>query len=706
MGLDSYEILAEVGRGGVGVVYKARGPHGMVAIKLLQRGAGPDLASFERERRLHETLGEKEGFVPFVESGDSPKGPYLVMPFLAGGTLRARLEAGPLPVEETVALGQALASALGRAHRLGIVHRDLKPENILHADGGEPLVADLGLAKYFVRDEGGRSRISITLEGAFKGTAGYMPREQMSDAKSVDARADVFALGAILYECLAGRPAFPGQTALESMTLVDQGKFEPLATARPDAPGWLVAAIERAIARDAEARFPDARGLQAALEEGEAAADRRRALAVTGALLAVALAGGVALALLVPGKEPQATPPTVAEVVSPDVPAVPAPPTAVASALPATEPPGPTPATDPAPAPIESAPRPVEPAPLPVEAAPGPSETPAAETAPPAPPPAAPTGVAAVATAVAVLTAGDLVSRGVTVAPGAPVPLGVPLQTRSVCEIDCPDRVALTVGEGTPFSLALAGDTLTWAFISGGFEARPLGKSRFGISGVPAKVVADGAHFVVTGNSKVRVATLEGAVRVGEATVFPGFEVFFTKAAPVPLSAPIGHLPGFVKGRAPAIEVLRHFTFEEGVEGWKGTRVSTGAHGSQGALRAVASQVRHAAGTELLDQNAGVVRTDPDLWLELTVKVDVKSRVSIQVWDGDSRASAGFGKMIEKDTWTTLAMPVRTFSDRNGAATGHAVPKGDRITALHVSAGTSGEKIELLVDDVRFFTSR
>ncbi len=699
MALDSYEILGEVGRGGAGLVYKARGPQGMVAIKVLRRGAGPDLAAFERERRLHETLGEKEGFVPFLESGDSPKGPYLVMPFLSGGTLRARLEKGPFSIAETVALGQALASALGRAHRLGIVHRDLKPENILFDDGGTALVADLGLAKYFVRQEGGQSRISITLEGAFKGTAGYMPREQMSDARSVDARADVFAMGAILYECLAGRPAFPGRSALESMTLVDQGKFEPLASARPDAPPWLVAAIECAIAREAEARFPDARSLLAALEEGEAAADRRRALAVTGALLAVALAAGVALALLVPGTKPQPTAPTVAQLVSADVPLVPARPSEGASAGPAPEPPGPPPSTDPAPVPIASDPVPVEPAPV----AP---ETPPAETPATAPAPAAPAGVAAVASAVAVLTSGDLLCRGETVAPGAPVPLGAPLETRSVCEIDCPDRVALTVGERTPFSLELAGDTLRWSFVSGGFEARPTGKRPFAIKNVPAKVVLDGAHVFVTGNKTVRVATVEGEARVGDVTVFPGFDVSFTKGAPVPLPSPIARVPGFVKGRPPAIEVVRHFTFEDGIEGWKGTRVSAGAHGSQGALRAVAAQSRHAAGTELLDQKAGVVRTDPDLWLEVTVKVDVKSRVAIQLWDADSRASAGFGKIIEKDTWTTLAMPLRTFSDRNAPTEGHPVPKGDRITALHVTAGTSGEKIELLVDDVRFYVSR
>src|SRR5262249_41050417 len=156
-------------------------------------------------------FGEEDGFVPLLDEGTSEEGPFLVMPFLAGGTLRDKLREGPLKVGAALDLGVALAAALGRAHARGVVHRDLKPENVLYArdaDGRErPLVADLGLAKHFDRDvHGATASVSLSTHGSFRGTAGYMAPEQMADAKSVGPEADVFALGAILYECLAGVP--------------------------------------------------------------------------------------------------------------------------------------------------------------------------------------------------------------------------------------------------------------------------------------------------------------------------------------------------------------------------------------------------------------------------------------------------------------------------------------------------------------------
>src|SRR5205807_1951035 len=118
----------------------------------------------------------------------------------------------PLGIDETIALGRALASTLARAHERGVVHRDLKPENVLFArrapiaDIGRPLVADLGLAKQFLKDGAPDAAASASLSrsGDMRGTAGYASREQLGDAKSVGPPADVFSLGAILYECLAG----------------------------------------------------------------------------------------------------------------------------------------------------------------------------------------------------------------------------------------------------------------------------------------------------------------------------------------------------------------------------------------------------------------------------------------------------------------------------------------------------------------------
>ena len=135
------------------------------------------------------------------------------MPFLAGGTLRASSLSEALPRARRRRLARALARAVGRAHARGIVHRDLKPENVLFDARGRPLVADLGLAKHFRDDVEGASREpgADSVGRRFRGTAGYMRRpSRCRDAQSVGPPADVFALGAILYECLAGRPRIPG----------------------------------------------------------------------------------------------------------------------------------------------------------------------------------------------------------------------------------------------------------------------------------------------------------------------------------------------------------------------------------------------------------------------------------------------------------------------------------------------------------------
>src|SRR5205085_9317034 len=129
-----------------------------------------------------------------------------------GGTLRDRLARGPLALGEATALVTKIARALGRAHERGLVHRDVKPENVLFDAAGEPLVADLGLAKHFRRDLGMSASLSRTHET--RGTPGYMAPEQVESAKDAGPPADVFALGAVLYECLGGIAAFEGATPL------------------------------------------------------------------------------------------------------------------------------------------------------------------------------------------------------------------------------------------------------------------------------------------------------------------------------------------------------------------------------------------------------------------------------------------------------------------------------------------------------------
>src|SRR5581483_7456154 len=159
MRLGAYELESELGRGGMGVVYRARARDGRaVAIKILRVASAEARGRFERERRLLGLFSAAEGFVPLIEAGEAQGAPFVVMPLVPGGTLRDRLARGPLAVADAAALGVALAGALGRAHARGIVHRDFKPENVLFAEDGRPLIADLGLAKHFDREALGASQ--------------------------------------------------------------------------------------------------------------------------------------------------------------------------------------------------------------------------------------------------------------------------------------------------------------------------------------------------------------------------------------------------------------------------------------------------------------------------------------------------------------------------------------------------------------------
>jgi serine/threonine-protein kinase len=267
MKLGPYEVLDRIGEGGVGTVYRARAAGGRdVAVKVLKRRDEATVARFDRERRLQGALGEEEGFVPLLDRGDSPEGPYLVMPFVPGGTLRARLARGPLAIDATVALGRALATALGQAHARGIAHRDMKPENVLFAADGTPLVADLGLAKHFLAAGSPEESFSVSRTGAFSGTVGYSAPEQVRNAKSVGPQADIFALGAILHECLSGEPAFGGATFLDVLRKVSEGTAPSLREKRPDAPSWLVQIVEKALARAPQHRFANGVALLQALE--------------------------------------------------------------------------------------------------------------------------------------------------------------------------------------------------------------------------------------------------------------------------------------------------------------------------------------------------------------------------------------------------------------------------------------------------------
>ena len=212
-------LLEELGRGGMGVVYRARQEAlgRDVAVKRLLRA--PDPATRELERfRADATIGVRlnhPNIVPIYDTGTDETGPYFIMRLIEGTTLARRLAAGPLPPREAAALLATVARAVAYAHDQGILHRDLKPSNILIDVHGHPYVCDFGLAKEL------DASLSLTGSGAILGTPGYMSPEQASPRRgAVGPASDVYALGAVLYHMLTGRPPFQAASAWDTLMMV------------------------------------------------------------------------------------------------------------------------------------------------------------------------------------------------------------------------------------------------------------------------------------------------------------------------------------------------------------------------------------------------------------------------------------------------------------------------------------------------------
>jgi Protein kinase domain len=222
--VPGYEIIAEVGRGGMGVVYKAvqKSLNRVVALKMVlgSRGSATELERFRAEAEAVGRL-QHNNIVQVFEIGEIEGRPFYTLEFCPNGNLSRRLDGKPLPGRDAAELVSHLARAMTAVHGAGIVHRDLKPQNVLMAADGTPKVTDFGIAK--------TSHESHTQTGAILGTPSYMAPEQASgDAKNVGPAADVWALGAILYECLTGRPPFLAPTPVETMRQVlDQEPTPP-----------------------------------------------------------------------------------------------------------------------------------------------------------------------------------------------------------------------------------------------------------------------------------------------------------------------------------------------------------------------------------------------------------------------------------------------------------------------------------------------
>jgi Tol biopolymer transport system component len=271
--LGPYEILAPLGAGGMGEVYRARDTRlgREVAVKVLPAGlaADPDRrVRFEREARAVAALNHPNicvlhdvGRAP-GEAG-SGETDYLVMELVEGETLAARLVRGPLGLADTLRIGAEIADALDRAHRAGIAHRDLKPANVMLARSGTKLM-DFGLARGFapVGPGGSGSQLAtmsrpVTAEGHLVGTFQYMAPEQL-EGREADARSDVWALGATLYEMATGARAFEGESTASLIGAIMRAEPRPLSERSPASPTSLERIIRACLAKDPEQRWQSA----------------------------------------------------------------------------------------------------------------------------------------------------------------------------------------------------------------------------------------------------------------------------------------------------------------------------------------------------------------------------------------------------------------------------------------------------------------
>src|SRR5258707_550381 len=276
--LGPYEILAAAGAGGMGEVYRARDTRldRTVAIKVLPShlSSNPELkARFEREAKAISSLNHPH-ICHLYDIGSQDGTDYLVMEFLEGETLAERLRKGAMSLNEIFKIGIAVADALAVAHRQGIVHRDLKPGNIMLTQGSAKLM-DFGLAKPLgarnpamgsgaapsftaVNTLSGPSPLSpLTMAGSIIGTIQYMSPEQI-EGKESDARSDIFAFGAVLYEMATGKRAFQGKSHLSTASSILEKDPDPISASQPLAPKALEHTVQTCLAKDPEERFQNA----------------------------------------------------------------------------------------------------------------------------------------------------------------------------------------------------------------------------------------------------------------------------------------------------------------------------------------------------------------------------------------------------------------------------------------------------------------
>jgi eukaryotic-like serine/threonine-protein kinase len=285
--LGHYEIVASIGAGGMGEVYRATDTKlgRDVALKVLPErvAESPELRErFEREARAVASLSHP-GILAIYDLGTQGSTAFAVMELLEGETLRDRLATGPLAPRRAVEVALQLARALAAAHDKGVVHRDVKPENVFLTHDGQVKILDFGLARQApgLLTGSGDDSVSPTMApgtepGTVLGTVGYMSPEQVK-GQEADARSDIFSFGAVLYEMLTGRRAFRGETGAETMTAILRADPPEMETLTEGIAPALERIVEHCLEKDPSRRFRDAHDLAFALETASGASSRSHA---------------------------------------------------------------------------------------------------------------------------------------------------------------------------------------------------------------------------------------------------------------------------------------------------------------------------------------------------------------------------------------------------------------------------------------------
>jgi serine/threonine-protein kinase len=262
--IGRYEIKAEIGHGGMSAVYEGYDPsfERPVAIKVLPPAFLHESEfrnRFQREARLIASL-EHPAIVPVYDLGEDQNQLFIVMRYMAGGSLVERINKGPISTEETSRIISRLAPALDAAHARGIIHRDIKPGNILYDQYGNAFLSDFGIARL---SADGNSTLT---QGGIVGTPAYMSPEQVQGEKDVDGRSDIYSMGVLIFQMLAGRVPYQGDTPVKTMMMQILEPVPQIAEDRPDLPRAVGEIIQKAMAKEPNDRYSKAIELAVALE--------------------------------------------------------------------------------------------------------------------------------------------------------------------------------------------------------------------------------------------------------------------------------------------------------------------------------------------------------------------------------------------------------------------------------------------------------